>query len=259
MSEEEDKTEQTPKTQAPREPSQQETAMMIADQLDETEPGPRMQLVNIVRALGRTQARALLQETLDVEAGGGMMLPDGSRRRTPGGIYFYLAYTKGIPKKGKKLRRPMYKKPDGGNQSSAEQPQPVITFTWEDRIAAIREAEEQKGNANVKITLVGRPGKIVNRGTCMVTVMESIKIPALPKGLPTPTNIPTKYAVYIASKQWKKVEQAMADAEDVLIIEGYPQIDTQTSALSVFATNVTTKKLQQAQKEAQKTRQQDTA
>jgi hypothetical protein len=255
---EEDKTEQTPKTQPPGEPSQQETAMMIADQLDEKEPGPRTQLVNIVRALGRTQARTLLQETLDIEAKGGMMLPDGSRRRTPGGIYFHLAYTKGIPKKGKTLRRPMYRKPDSGRESTASPPQEVLTFTWEDRIAVIREAEEQKGNANVKITLVGRPGKIVDRGTCIVTVMESTKIPALPKGLPAPANVVTKYAVYIASKQWKKVQQAIADAEDVLIVEGYPQIDTQTSALSVFATNVSTKKLQQALKEAQKAKQQET-
>jgi hypothetical protein len=85
-------TEQKP---AEREPSQYETAMFIADRLGETEEGPRQQLIRIVGALGRTQARALLEETLRIEENGGMLLPDGSRRRTIGGIYFHLAYTKG--------------------------------------------------------------------------------------------------------------------------------------------------------------------
>src|SRR5437667_4277443 len=83
---EEEKTEE--KQKAPREPSQEETAVMIADQLGETEEIPRAQILAIVRGLGRTQAKVLLQQTLDIEAGGGMMVLDSSRRRTLGGIYF---------------------------------------------------------------------------------------------------------------------------------------------------------------------------
>jgi hypothetical protein len=102
----------------------------------------------------------------------------------------------------------------------------------------------------VKITVIGRPGKIVDKGTCIVFVMESTKVPALPKGLPIPTSVATKYAVYIASKQWKKVEEAMKDPEDVLIVEGFPKTDPEVSAIAVFATNVTTKKLQMAKKQS---------
>jgi len=227
---------------------------MIAEQLGETGEVQKQQLVMIVRALGRTQARTLLDETLQIESQGGMMLPDQSRRRTPGGVYFQLAYTKGQPKEGRKLRRPAYKKPDENQERAGTSPVPqvkqdqVLTLTWEDRIAVIQEASAQKGNANVKITLVGRPGKIVDRGTCIVTVMESSKVPALPKGLPTPTATSTKYAVYIASKQWKKVAEAITDPEDALIVEGFPTTDPEVSAIAVFATNVTTKKLQMAQK-----------
>lgn len=224
--------------------SQQETAITIADQLGETASGPRMQIGRIVRTLGRTQAQALLQETLEIEAGGGMMLPDNSRRRTIGGIYFHLVYTKGKPKEGKHLQRPMHKKPT----SESQPPQLIATFTWKDRIDAIRKIEEKKGNANVKITLVGRPGDLASHGACITTAMESTKIPTLPRGLPVPPSIATKYTVYIAAKQWKKVEQAITDPEDVLIVEGYPQIDMQTNTIAVFTTNVTTKKLQQAKK-----------
>jgi molybdopterin-guanine dinucleotide biosynthesis protein len=56
--------------------------------------------------------------------------------------------------------------------------------------------------------------------------------------------------VYIAAKQWRKVASAIRDPEDVLIIEGFPQLDAQTSSIAVFATNTTKKKLQQAQRQA---------
>jgi molybdopterin-guanine dinucleotide biosynthesis protein len=62
-------------------------------------------------------------------------------------------------------------------------------------------------------------------------------------------NMATKYAVYIASKQWKKVEEAIKDPEDTLIIEGFPKTDPEVSAIAVFATNVTTKKLQMLRRE----------
>ena len=88
-----------------REPSHYQTAMWIADQLGEYEQGTRKHLICIVKALGRTQARALLTETWSIEEQGGMMVPDGSRRRTPGGIYLHLVYTKGVPKPGRVLNR----------------------------------------------------------------------------------------------------------------------------------------------------------
>src|SRR5436305_2820998 len=136
----------------PREPSVHETAMFIADALGETEEGPREQLVHVVWALGRTQARALLERTLEIEAGEGLLVPDGSRRRTPGGVYFYLAYTEGKPKPGKRLRRSFAKKTlekaasdNATEKQSVAAPLPVVPFSWSERIAAIREAEEMKG------------------------------------------------------------------------------------------------------------------
>jgi hypothetical protein len=79
--------------------------------------------------------------------------------------------------------------------------------------------------------------------------MQSAKVPAFPKGVPTPPDIKTNYVVYIGQKQWKNVAQAANDAEDIIIVEGYPQIDTKTSAISVFATNITSKKVQAAKRQ----------
>jgi len=100
----------------------------------------------------------------------------------------------------------------------------------------------------MKITLVGRPEKVIDRGQCIITTLESSKVPALLKGVPAPAQSATPYAIYISSKQWKKVAEAITDPEDALIIEGFPQLDLPTKTIAVFTTNVTTKKLQSAKR-----------
>ena len=68
----------------------QQLAAAIAAQLGETLGGPIGQIRRVVQTLGAERARALLAEALAVEERGGMVLPDGSRRRTPGGVVFHL-------------------------------------------------------------------------------------------------------------------------------------------------------------------------
>jgi hypothetical protein len=220
-----------------------EVEQTIAERLGETEPEPLKLLHKVVMKLGPEQALAFLKETQEIEAQGGLLLPDGSRRRTPGGVFFYLVRTKGP----KPVRFLFWKQKQGQAITS-----PPPAFTWADRIAALDEIGAEKGAAStVKITVIGRPGKIIDRGTCVVTNLLSTKVPSLPKGLPTPPNVATTYTLYIASKQWRRVAEAMKDPEDTLIVEGFPQLDAQTGSIAVFATNTTTRKLLQAQRQTQ--------
>ena len=237
-----------PTDDQPKLPSVAAVATMIADRLNETGEPQRRQIYHIVWALGVVQAWALMMDALEIDEGDGLMLPDGSRRRTLGGIFFYLAFSKGVPATGKVLRRFPPQRP---KTETASGPAPVIHFRWEDRIASIQESEQEKGQATVKVTIVGRPGKIVTQGQCIITVMESTKVPTVPKGVPLPPAAPTKFSVYIASKQWRKVSEAIADPDDVLIVEGYPTLDAKTNSIAVFASSVTTKKLQIALKTKQ--------
>jgi hypothetical protein len=245
----------SPEEQHARRAQQAETVQTLAAQLGEQEQAA---LQVVVKALDSKVALALLQETLYVEANGGMMVPDGSRRRTPGGVFFFLAKTHWIEARMALAEYNASKNAASGNGTSANHatrpapaPPAAASFRWEDRIAVFTQIGNEKGSASVKITVTGRPGKIVDKGTCVLTIVQSSKVPALPKGLPTPSSAATTYTVYIASKQWKKVAEAIQDPEDLLILEGFPQLDSKTGSIAVFVSNATTRNLQKAQKQAQ--------
>ncbi len=219
------------------------TATDIARQLDETNPVAVEQIELIVQHIGAEAALALLQETLAAEAEGGMMLPDNTRRRTPGGVYLYLAKGR-IPYAVRVQIWPYLK-------TQAKLKPQVEPLSPEECLALAKEALQQTGEATtVKITLIGRPGRIVEKADVVLTTMQDTKAPTLPKGLPAPPAEPTTYVVYIARKQWLKVAEAIQDPDDKLIVEGFPAFEKRLGAVAVFATNVTTKALQAAQRRA---------
>lgn len=83
----------------------EETVSHIAKTLGEVEEIPLTQIAGVVRALGEQEALGLLKETLDIEEKGGMMLADGSRRRSPGGVFFQLARKRLPPEERKNIFR----------------------------------------------------------------------------------------------------------------------------------------------------------
>ena len=97
----------------------------ITAQLGETEPTPRQALKRAVRILGPAQVQALLDRTLDIERSGGLLLPDGSRRRTPGGVFFYLVRTTVAPKEAYKILRPQPAPAPAQPQEETQEPAPV--------------------------------------------------------------------------------------------------------------------------------------
>ena len=220
----------------------------IAQALGETKEAPIAQIGRVIERCGLEQAQAWLQQTQAIEADGGEMLPDNSRRRTPGGVYFKLV-RKAVDAKDKYYIFPQYRKRttpapwDAG--AAPEVAQPV---SWEDREQFVKAATPGKATT-VKITIIGRPGKAVERaGFTLLTMKRSGPLPPLPKGMPTPPAGDTDYIVYIGEKQWRKVKDSLKQEADVLICEGTPILDPKFNAITVFATNVTTKLLQQAQR-----------
>lgn len=221
----------------------------LAAQLSETDDEPIQLLTAVVENCGVDFARQLLQETVEIEAQGGLMIKNGQRRRTTGGVFFYLA-------RGRishRLRNKIF----GIQQSDQPKPPPpppIPAFHWNERVALIQPLFEESGEVStVKITLIGRPGKIESRKDLVITTMShTAKSPTLPKGVPPPPQTPTLYTVYIAAKQWRRVEEAATDPEDSLIIEGTASYDPEIQAVAVFAMSVTSKKLEQKKREGQK-------
>ena len=226
----------------------------LADALGEAERGPRALLARVVATLGAERARAFLAETLAVEEAGGLPLPDGSRRRTPGGVFFHLV-RRGVDREERRqIFPPGAQRPagrgDGGTAGPTRPPGATgRAFTWADYPAVVAELQQGRGEAtNVKITVIGRPARVVERGDVAIVTLRSEKVPSLPKGLPTPAQ-PTDYAVLIARKQWQKVAQAATNPADLLIVEGFPTVDPRFAGITVLATNTTTKQLQQAERQ----------
>jgi len=231
----------------------------IAAQLGETAHGPLGQVGRVVGRLGADRARTFLTRTHEIEAAGGLMLPDGSRRRTPGGVFFHLVRASDeisredkdyiFPRQGGRLKRA-----GGTGTPAAPAPATPAPVAWTDATfrALARQLQQDPGRATtVKITVIGRPGAIVEQGQVVAVALVSEKVPDLPKGLPEPA-AGTRYTIFIARKQWAKVAEALAaDPEDAAIIEGYAALDARVEGIAVYATSATTKRVQAAKRAAQ--------
>jgi hypothetical protein len=216
----------------------------LAAQLGEVAPMPITQIRRIIELAGVDTAQALADEAVSIAAGDGMLTPDGTPR-TVGGIFFYLARQRLAPEivqeiwmtwaQRKQLQRARAGLPPRVPQA---QPTPKATpeaapgpalpaFRWEDTAAIYRDLATEKGSVQtVKITLIGRPGRVVEKQDLVITMMTQMDAPkSFPKGVPTPPATPTVYTVYIGAKQWQKVAEAIMNPEDRLIVEGFAAFD----------------------------------
>ncbi len=249
-----------PRATRPLSPEAQALAAEIATALDETAPNPVGQIARAVDRLGAEQARAFLAQVQEIEAGGGQMLPDGSRRRTPGGLFFLLLRRSADVRRRDKVyifpqlfqdKKARAGAATGEGESAGAAPASVA-WTDETYRALARQLQQERGRATtVKITVIGRPGTAVEQGQAVVLALVSEKVPDLPKGLPEPS-AGTRYTVFVARKPWTKVAEALAaDPEDAVIIEGYAALDPRVEGIAVYATSATTKRLQAAKRAAQ--------
>ncbi len=232
-----------------------ETTQKIAAALGETEKSSLHTIERIIKVLGEERALTLLDETLKIETeGDGMLTDDGSRCRSPGGVFFKLVKNQTTSRErwlifisNKRTAKPKETKPK------------TPPVTWEEIEQISGEVLDSPGEANtMKLTLIGKPGRIVEKGEVVLTSMQGkAKVPSLPKGLPQPPSEPTTYLIFIAMKQWRKVKDSITkNPDDKLIIEGYPVFDRrigQTGSMTVYAQMVTTTLLQRAKREAQQT------
>ena len=230
----------------------------MARTLQETKVGLLQRLANHI---GMEKMEDLYRRALEIEAAGGMPTSDGERQRTAGGILFHLTREFMTPSERRKVFR--VGSPRSGQRPTPpkqiKEPKPAPTApqppTLEQVIGLMRAAANipanQKGRAVVKTTVIGRPKQIKKMDACTLVVMGMKPVPALPKGLPPmPDTDGATLVVFIAAKQWSKVESALkADPTDELIVEGFPANDPARNLMGIWAQSCTTKGIQRALRE----------
>ncbi len=213
----------------------------IAAALGETEAGPLRAIGRVIKVKGEAQAREWVTEALRIEAGPGMLTDDEQQSRTIGGIFFKLVKNGSTSRERGRIFGP---------SPHLLARQQTLSLTESDLLQLAREIMEFPAGEvrSMKLTLIGRPGRVIEKGPVVITTLSSKKVPALPKGLPRPAVEPTTYVVYIAAKQWRKVQKAIQNNPDeALIVEGYPVFDRRLGregTMTLYAQKVMTKLLQ---------------
>jgi PHAX RNA-binding domain len=127
-------------------------AYLTAEEIGQLLEEPNVFLIKrAIRVIGSTRLEALLNDTLHIEATGGMLTNDNSRRRTPGGTFFALM--RDAVSRGERYR--LFGVP------GTPQGTPAKPCTWDDVQEAINELIDAQ-EATMKLTLIGRPSVVLS-------------------------------------------------------------------------------------------------
>jgi hypothetical protein len=194
------------------------TAEAIAARLSE----PNLVLIRrVLRVIGADRTMAVVEAALALEAEGGMLVKDGSRRRTPGGTFFALV-RQGLSVRQRHLIFPWVMPP----RPRESAPRRV---TWAELQALVHnDTDSQTGSATtMKLSLVGRPVRPKIQGQVVIFQLQGTPPATLPKELPAlPKHTPMVWVVVLGKRQWDKVKDSLArDPTDKLVLDGYPYMD----------------------------------
>lgn len=239
-----------------------ELAARFASELNE----PNVALLErIIGQMGADAAQELLEETKQIEADGGLFIKSGKRRRTPGGVYFFLARQRLSSRQREEVfSQPGWRRvwmgpgePPAGvsfelrSQRHDEPIGEITSESWQlvrDVVRSLLKTNELGKATAVKIQLTGRPGKVAIRKHFVVTTMEThADPPSLHQGMPTPPKARLMYLVYIPRQVWVPISQQLQEhADDEMQIEGFLTYDSELKKLSIFVEQATTRQLQGA-------------
>jgi PHAX RNA-binding domain-containing protein len=213
-------------------PPQRVTAEQLAQVLQE----PNVPLLQkVLWLLGADRTTILLVDALQIEAAGGMLTNDGTRRRTTGGVFFQL-----VREQTTRYERYLLF-PRGGHP-----------LTWADVHALTPTlAAHPAGEAcMIKLSIIGRPEKVETRDKAVIFRLQGKPPASLPRGLPPIPNTPAlTWTVMVSLRQWNRVKDSLATNEqDAIVVEGYPV--QRGSQLVLMAQSCISVALQRAQKQA---------
>lgn len=195
----------------------------IATQLGETEPGPIESIARILNVLGEAETLTLANEAVRIFNSEGVLTHDGARKRTLGGVFFYLVTGQ--------INVPQYKKiwPDRKipwfvwqkSQKEEKKPGPR-PWAYADLYGMSRALSKVAGEMEMDVKLIGKHGKVIKRKDLVITAVTStVPRDKVPAGLPKPPTDPTPYLCYIPLQQWDNLPHPCENIE----ITGYAGLD----------------------------------
>ena len=95
----------------------QQFTQALAKRLGETKPEPIAQIERIVSCMEPDRILNLIKKVEEIELNDGMLTNDGTRRRTKGGIFFYLARTRKYGQMTRAQRRYCYPPREQNNEA----------------------------------------------------------------------------------------------------------------------------------------------
>jgi hypothetical protein len=208
---------------------------LIADELGETAPPARAQLRRMAAACGIVFLWRVLDETRRIEAAGGLFTQDGARRRSPGGVFFYLA------------KRQLAQEGRGDDMARVFYPsqEPVVyrhprALRWSERLTLDIHRQQPAEAKRVKttITLSGEPVVFEEHEAFTVAVFSHVpQLNNPPKGVPLPDTFPsTTYTLYIGGRMWRRIRPDLGTPGKVLTAEGPTFWDNEQQTMVVIAT-----------------------
>lgn len=136
----------------------------LAEYLRETDLKPRVQIHRMIRLCGVDFVQALVDETNRLEKEGGLMLPDGTRRRTKGGVFFHLARNN----VSHKILKPIFFAPMPEQPEAAPPPPPpppAPKKTAAELLDELRRSYRQSQQKMVQLQSSGAPTEQVAEAT----------------------------------------------------------------------------------------------
>ena len=206
----------------------------VSEKLGETAEEPLKQIALLAQHLGESFVRECLDETMKIEEAGGMKTHNSERRRTPGGVFFFIV-------KGKmeaELRQEIF--PNFGQTKKS------LSIPWEDRAEYTDLVSAEPGTMrNVRLIVQGRPGKVqIQDDTVMTTITHVHGNAPYPRGVPYPPEDATIYHLYMGLKHWERIAPALeANPKDHLIAEGTMILDESLGSIAVFVTALSTREM----------------
>lgn len=219
----------------------------IADRLGETEDEPVGQIERAVRILGPETTLAILDEAFAVEAQGGLMIRDGSRRRTLGGVFFYLLQRRISKSDRLSIFYPEY--------------QQIVPLAPDEIIAHLTDAGQWASTQSSKSSILvnGRPSvipppDIPHETPWAVVMMESgpERSPPFGKGM-LPPHVATTFRILISARRWPNAAKALIENPDARMhVAGQTEIDPQSPDIITVRAHTVTISAPQYHKKEQK-------